>query len=456
MATRRYLDQRLKLHLLRAVDAIQTHRSLLKASAALGISQPALSKSLQELEETLQMRAFERHARGVTPTEAGTLLIGSARRILAELRRLDEGLDLLSRPGVGTVALGALPVAAVGVLPGVLTRLKATHPGIRVRLEQGRTEELLPLLASNEIDLVVGRLYVPSVPDGFQRHTLWMEPISVLARTGHPLFDTKCMSVEELHRYDLVLPTVTQRVGQEIETLLSALGLTPTTSLRSSSYGFIREMLHGTDLISIMPRLMMAGDLLRGTLRVVPLPITAPDRHAGLILRQDRPLPLAGEAFVSALQVYLAELAERGIADAVNAGDGRSLSRLLPRTRPREAGHILVQARAASSCFCDDDSTGVVPRRFNLNQRLRDSNYSQALVQEHKMISRRRLTRLAAFTGALPLLAGAGGPRRLRLGLGSGFDNPFGVACQELAKQVSDRIREPPRGRHLSRCDAGK
>ncbi len=325
MAGRRYLDQRLRLHLLRAVDAIQSHRSLLKASAALGISQPALSKSLQELEETLQVRAFERHSRGVTPTEAGTLVIGSARRILAELRRLDEDLDLLSRPDGGTVALGALPVAAAGVLPGVLTRLKATYPDIRVRLQQGRTEELLPLLASGEIDLVVGRLYAPPMPDGFQRETLWTEPISILARTGHPLFDIACMSVEELHRYDLVLPTVTQRVGQEIETLLSALGLTPTTSLRSSSYGFIREMLHGTDLISIMPRLMMAGDLLRGTLRVVPLPIGAPDRHAGLILRRDRPLPEAGKAFVRTLQLYLAKLAEHGIAEPVSTSGASAI-----------------------------------------------------------------------------------------------------------------------------------
>jgi LysR family pca operon transcriptional activator len=321
MATRRYLDQRLRLNLLRAVDAIETHRSLLKASAALGLSQPALSKNLQELEETLQLRAFERHSRGVTPTPAGALVISAARRILAELRRLDEELDLLSRPGGGSVALGALPVAAAGVLPGALTLLKATHPDLSVRLQQGRTEELLPLLASGEIDLIVGRLYAPLVPDGFERETLWTEPISILARTHHPLFMAGRVSIDALRRYDLVLPTVTQRVGQEIETLLATLGLTPTTSLRSSSYGLIREMLHGTDLISIMPRLMMAGDLVRGTLGIVPLPIAAPDRPAGLILPRGRPLPPAGRQFVACLRSYVADLAERGIAATITGGN---------------------------------------------------------------------------------------------------------------------------------------
>jgi LysR family pca operon transcriptional activator len=303
------------------VDAIETYRSLLKASAALGLSQPALTKSLQELEETLQLRLFERHSRGMRPTEAGAAFVRSARRILAELHRLDEELDQLSVPGGGTVALGALPVAAAGVLPGALTRLKALHPQIRVRMQQGRTEELLPLLASGEIDLIVGRLYLPAVPDGFGREALWAEPISILARAGHPLFADEPVTFDALRRCDLVLPTITQRVGQEIENLLAALGLASTAWLRSSSYGFIREMLYGTDLLSVMPRLLMVGDLMRGTLRVVPLPIEAPDRPAGFILPRTRPLPPAGRAFVACLRAYVAELAERGIALPITKGN---------------------------------------------------------------------------------------------------------------------------------------
>ena len=159
MTAHRHLDQRLRLHLLRAVEAIERHRSLQKASVALGVSQPALTKSLHELEDILQLRLFDRHSRGVHATEAAAVFGRSARRVLAELRRLDEELDVLSAPGSGVVALGALPVAAAGVLPGVLTRLKADHPAIRVRLREGRTEELVPLLASGEIDLIVGRLY---------------------------------------------------------------------------------------------------------------------------------------------------------------------------------------------------------------------------------------------------------------------------------------------------------
>lgn len=331
---RRYLDQRLKLALLRVADALDTHGSLLKAAAALGIGQPALSRSLRELERLAGTRLFERHPRGVRPTAAGVVVIRLARRLLAELRRAEEELEALGSPEGGTVAVGVLPVAAVGVLPGTLIRLRAAHPGLRVRLQQGRTEELLPRLASRELDLVVGRLYAPAVPDGFTRQPLWEEPISVLARAGHPLLEARGgVTAELLARHELVLPTVSQRVGQEIDQLLARLGLPSEVTLRSSSYGFIREMLLASDCLSIMPRSMMVGDLLRGTLRVVPLPVPAPPRPAGIILPAEPPPAPAVAAFIAALRAHLAEIAERGFGAMPETDTGRPRSDTTRRRR---------------------------------------------------------------------------------------------------------------------------
>ena len=82
MTTKRHLDHRLKFHLLRAVDAIERHRSLLKASVALGVSQPALTKSLHELEDILQLRLFDRFPRGMHPTDSGAVFVRSARTVV--------------------------------------------------------------------------------------------------------------------------------------------------------------------------------------------------------------------------------------------------------------------------------------------------------------------------------------------------------------------------------------
>jgi LysR family transcriptional regulator, pca operon transcriptional activator len=332
---RRHLDQRLKIALLRVADALDTHGSLLKASAALGVGQPALSRSLHELEDIVGVPLFERHARGVRPTESGVVVIRLARRILAEIGRVEDELDAIGATAGGTVAVGVLPVAAVGILPGALIRLKATHPTLNVRLHQGRMEELLPLLASREIDLVVGRLYAPAVPDGFLREAMWEEPISVLARAGHPVFASgRLVGSEDLRRYDLALPTVSQRVGQEIDQLLALLGLGARAALRSSSYGFIREMLLATDHISLMPRSMMVGDLLRGALRIVPLPVPAPPRPAGMVLRPDPPPVPAVAAFIGALRGYARDLGPLASEDMPEADTLRPRSDRTARRRP--------------------------------------------------------------------------------------------------------------------------
>ena len=104
--------------------------SLLKAATALNLTQPALSKTLHEAEDIAQAKLFDRHPRGMKPTAAGTTVIETARRILAELKRLDEQLDVIGDPSKGALALGVLPVAASGVLPGALSRMRAQHPRI--------------------------------------------------------------------------------------------------------------------------------------------------------------------------------------------------------------------------------------------------------------------------------------------------------------------------------------
>ena len=314
--TSRYLVQRLRLHQLRALDALETQRSLMRAAVSLAVSQPALTRTLHDVEQVLQARLFDRHARGVRPTAAGLAAVGAARRVLQELRLLDAALDQLFDPAAGILSLGALPVAAAGVLPGVLARLKRERPGLRIRLREGRTEELLPLLAAGELDLVVGRLYAPDSPDGMEREALWDEPISLLARAGHPILD----AAGPMDRWELALPTLTQRVGQDIDALLAQLGWDGAGALRTSSYGLIRELLHETDTVALMPRLMMVGDLLRGTLRVVPLPVPAPDRPAGLILPPGGALPSTGLAFSTCLRAYVTEIARRDFAGAITPG----------------------------------------------------------------------------------------------------------------------------------------
>ncbi|WP_051695907.1 LysR substrate-binding domain-containing protein [Caulobacter sp. UNC358MFTsu5.1] len=308
---RRYLQQRLKFRHLRVIDAIITHESILQAAKALGLSQPALTKSLQEIEEIVGARLFDRHARGVDPTPFGLTVAASARRLLSEISRLEDDLDALEGGDGGPVIVGALPVAAAGVLPGALARLKIARPDIEVRVTQGRTEELISLLTLREIDLIIGQLYPMPEDDGLIRTPFYSEPISVLARSDHPIFAEGLDTATALTRYPLVLPTVSQRVGREIDGLLAEMAVEPRQPLRSSSAAMIREILYATDNVAVMPHMLLAGDLLRGAVRLLPLDIPQRARPAGLIRRGDTQLLRNAQAFVDAARGYVGEIENR-------------------------------------------------------------------------------------------------------------------------------------------------
>ncbi len=301
---------------MRVVDAIATHRSLKKAAAALALTQPALTKALQELEEILGARIFERRAHGTEPNAMGEAVIAAARRMLAEVDRLQDEFDRLRATAAQTIAIGALPVAAAGILPGALAELKTRHPGIIVKLVQGTTDQLLPALAAGDVDLVVGRLYEPALPDAFVREALYEEPLSVLARADHPLHAHETVTAADLRAYQLVLPTISQRVGREIEPLLVTLGLSETTTpVRTSSISLIRELLLTSNAVTIMPLHLLAGDIARGAVKVVPIQVAARPRPAGLIRAHGRKLSPATQAFIECL---------RAAIDASPAGAGHS------------------------------------------------------------------------------------------------------------------------------------
>lgn len=307
----RYLQQRLKFRHLRVIDAIVTHESILQAAKALGLSQPALTKNLQEVEEIVGARLFDRHARGADPTPFGLTVAASARRLLSEIGRLEDELDAIEGGDGGPVVVGALPVAAAGVLPGALARLKIARPDIEVRVTQGRTEELISLLTLREIDLIIGQLYPMPQDDGLVRTPFYSEPISVLARHDHPIF-TQGLDIRlVLADYSLVLPTVSQRVGREIDGLLAEMGIEPRQPLRSSSPAMIREILYATDSVAVMPHMMLAGDLLRGAMRLLPFETSARARPAGLIRRGETSLLRNAQAFVDAARGYVGEIEDR-------------------------------------------------------------------------------------------------------------------------------------------------
>lgn len=303
----RHLDRLLKLRQLRIVSALADQGSISRASPALGLSQPALTKALQQLERTVEAQIFEREARGVRPTAVGHAVIDAARRILAELRRLDEELDRIASGTSNSVAVGATPSPVIGLMPKVLADLHSRSAKLQVRLVEGAFEDLAPALSVGEIDLIVGRLYEPPVPDGLTREELYDDPIVMLVRADHPLSRGN-PSMADVSLYDLIVPPVSRRYGQEIDQLLALHTDLHPPLMRASSFGFARAMLYATDMVALAPKLMMSPDIERGHVRIVPLNLLSPRRPSGITYRSDHPLSSGAHAFVDGLRAVIQKM----------------------------------------------------------------------------------------------------------------------------------------------------
>jgi LysR family pca operon transcriptional activator len=303
---KRFLEHRLKLRMLRAMDMIEKHHSLLHAAHALGVTQPALTRTLKEAEEVLGGRLFERHARGVRPTAFGNVACAAARRVLLEVERLDHHLDQFLAGEASVVSVGATPPAAIGILPDIYETLRHGAPEIRISLTQGRTEDLIPLLAAGEIEMIVGRLPMSDDASEFVREILYNEPLSVLAGARHPIFAEETVTIETVRKYTCILPTMSKHVEREIGVLAEKLSL--TIALRSIPQPFLRELLHESDHVTISPHFTMAGDLRRGTIRRVDFDLPSPPRPAGLLIRPEDTMRPSTQKVYSALLDYFRAL----------------------------------------------------------------------------------------------------------------------------------------------------
>lgn len=322
MAGRSYslFHQRLRMRQLRVAVAVAEQGSVLKASRALGMTQPATTRSLLELEDFLGVRLFDRVPRGMVATRHGDVIIRRARRVLAEVDSIPDDIALIESGLSESVSVGVLISASSGLLPRVLARFGQQHPGILVSVVEGRMHDLLAQLAGGKVDVVLGRLYETPTPDEFVRDPLYHEPLAIVGRAGHPAFLRSQVDAAYLRQAAFVLPTLAQRIGQDVDLALRETGLQPDAApVRASSTSFIREMLFATDYLTVLSRLTLVGDLVRGGLRLLPFPIVTGSRPGGIILRPGSTIPPAVRALRGVVEVCVSELISTGVLEPYEA-----------------------------------------------------------------------------------------------------------------------------------------
>lgn len=301
------MDRRIKFRHLDVFVAVARAASLKRAAEQLNLTQPAVSKTLRELEVIVGHPLADRSRAGVRLTAEGEVFLHYAEQSTAAIRH-----GLRSLQGAGTLGarlrIGALPSVASHILPTVLNRFATEHPDTLLDITEGPHPDLTARLRGGGLDLVVGRLGRPDTMTGLSFRQLYTEEVIVVARPDSPAMAIRAF--DQLDRFRVLYPPRESAIRPLVARLLIAQGvpLYPRR-IESASPGFGRALtLANPDIVWFISRGVVANDLAAGHLACLGLD-TGPTRGAvGIMTRADDVMPPASRAFCSRLAAHVADM----------------------------------------------------------------------------------------------------------------------------------------------------
>ncbi|BEP60143.1 LysR substrate-binding domain-containing protein [Variovorax sp. V213] len=300
-----------QLRHLRCLVAVAQERHLARAAERLSLSQPAVSKTLSELEAIVGARLVERSkagrrgVQGLAP--AGEQLLAHALRVLEALDASAQAVAPASGERVERLRIGTLPSVGPALLPMALARFREHWPSVQVVVKSAANPVLLDELRAGELDMVVGRISDPRLMGGLSFELLYTEPLVFAVRAGHPLVarSTRTVSVQAVLDYPLVVYGEGTIPRHNTESFLSARGLVlPANALQTLDVAVARGLLAVSDAVWITPLGAARGELADERLVRLRIETAGTDEPVGLLLRSD--------AEPSALRAAMAALLREG------------------------------------------------------------------------------------------------------------------------------------------------
>ena len=264
--------RQLKPSQLRLMAALNDAEGLGRSAERIGISQPAASRLLAEMEDLLGVRLHERHGRGLRLTQAGEALARRAARIQIELADAAREVTEAATGNAGTIRVGAVTGPALSMVMPALIELQESHPDIHVEVTVATSVLLCDHLRDGKLDFVLAR---PGAADlMLEARQIGDEPLSVAVRRGHPLLLRPEIHVEDLLDFDWIMGPDDTLLTQTVMARLSDLRLpVPKRRISTSSFLFTLAVLNQTDAIAPLAQPVVESFSGNPSMPFVALPI---------------------------------------------------------------------------------------------------------------------------------------------------------------------------------------
>ena len=277
--------------------------SLTEAAAELGVSQPALSKSIRALEAQLGVPLIERGRFGVVATAFGEALRYHGQVVEAEFRHALGEIEALKGAQRGHVILGCGPTEATRLLPMALNRVQQGRPELRVTVLYGLNESLMPAVKQGDVDFALSSVPGRNQDADLLHETLFTESAVVVARADHPLARLRQISPAQLAQQLWVLPRQRELERQAFDDYFRGHGINPPTAwVETTSTVLMKSMVMQSDALTFIPRELFHWEERARQLRALPVSGVEWVRAVGLTRRRQGALSPASRFVMECLR----------------------------------------------------------------------------------------------------------------------------------------------------------
>ncbi|EAQ6497535.1 LysR family transcriptional regulator [Salmonella enterica] len=295
-------SQRIRLRHLHTFVAVAQQGTLGRAAETLNLSQPALSKTLNELEQLTGTRLFERGRLGAQLTVPGEQFLTHAVKVLDALNTAGQALNRKEDASADVVRIGALPTAALGILPAVIGRFHQLRKSTSLQVATMNNTMLLAGLKSGEIDLGIGRMSDPELMSGLNYELLFLESLKLVVRPGHPLLQ-ETITLSRVMEWPVVVSPKGTVPRQNAEALLQSQGCKmPAGCIETLSASLSRQLTVDYDYVWFVPSGAVKEDLRQATLVSLPVPTQSAGEPIGILTRVDIPLSTGAQMLIAAIR----------------------------------------------------------------------------------------------------------------------------------------------------------
>jgi DNA-binding transcriptional LysR family regulator len=289
-------------HLAHLITAIEKG-TIGKAADALGISQPALTKSIRNLEAVLQVKLLERRSRGVVPTVYGDVVLSRGRAVQVELRDLINEIQALRAGRGGSLRIGVTQGVGSRLVPAATIRLVEQEPNTKLSVWTATTGELVGMLVNGDIEFAVASLDRRGSDFRIVEDVLFDDRPVIVVTPSHPLARTRWVQPKDLTKLRWALAGAATPLRRMLDQIFMSENVPPPVpTIECDAALYVKSVLIEGQLVGFLPRDQITVEEKAGLLKGIPFKTDVSARPIGIMRRRSEVLSATGMLLIKEIK----------------------------------------------------------------------------------------------------------------------------------------------------------